>query len=296
MNKKLFTILACGILLFSACGKETTTEGVASSSVSVGYDMIGAPEAERPINKGETMMAGATDSGGFVPGADTDKKIIKNANLNFETTDYDTAYSQLLSAIKTAGGDVENSSMSNSGEPENSLRRLSITVRIPEKNYGEFISSAELVARLLSKNEYTSDVTAQYVDTDARLNNLKAQEKRLLELLETAQTLTDVLDIETRLSEVRYQIESYTTQINTMDNQISYSSVYISLNETKTQTVLSDNFITRLGKAFTDGINALGTGLAALLVAIAASLPTLFIVVIVGGLIYGIIRIIRKRK
>ena len=82
-------------------------------------------------------------------------------------------------------------------------------------------------------SESTEDVTADYVDVEARLNSLEAQRQRLEELRAQAGNLEDLLAIENQLTQVQYQIESYTGQKRVLDDQITYSTVNVYLDEVK---------------------------------------------------------------
>lgn len=80
------------------------------------------------------------------------------------------------------------------------------------------------------------DVTTQYMDIEARLSNLTAQRTRLQELQASAENLADLLEIESSLSDVQYQIESWQSQLDWYSQQVSCSTVYLSLDEVKEYT------------------------------------------------------------
>ena len=69
-------------------------------------------------------------------------------------------------------------------------------------------------------------MTLQYVDLESHKKALTTEQDRLIELMEQAETVEDIITIEGRLSEVRYQLESMESQLRTYDNKIDYSTVY----------------------------------------------------------------------
>ena len=74
-------------------------------------------------------------------------------------------------------------------------------------------------------------MTLDYVDVESRKKMLETEQQRLLELLETAESLDDILTIESRLTEVQYELDSKESQLRTYDNQIDYSTVYLDIDE-----------------------------------------------------------------
>ena len=105
--------------------------------------------------------------------------------------------------------------------------------RVPQDNYASFLEAAAQAGNLVDKSEQVQDVTTQYMDIEARLSNLTAQRTRLQELQASAENLSDLLEIESSLSDVQYQIESWQSQLDWYSQQVSCSTVYLSLDEVK---------------------------------------------------------------
>ena len=106
---------------------------------------------------------------------------------------------------------------------------------------------------------YTENVTAEYYDTKARLTTYEAQEKRLLELLDQAETVSDVIEIENELTDVRYRIESLQTSLRGWDRRVNWSTLYLAVNEVKEYTPQEKrSYGSRLKDSVEDGIEELG--------------------------------------
>ena len=103
---------------------------------------------------------------------------------------------------------------------------------------------------MTSLTQGTEDITPQYVDNEARLESLRTQEQRLLELLEQAGSLEDLILLEDKLTEVRYEIETLTGQQRIYDNQVEYATVHLWVNEVSRQTITAPTFGDRVVEAF----------------------------------------------
>lgn len=110
-------------------------------------------------------------------------KIIYTANLSLESKDYDAARAALDAAAAEAGGYMESSSEYSGTEDS---RSVSLTFRVPQQNYASFLAAVAEAGNVTYKNQQADDVTAQYMDVEARLENLKAQRTRLQQLQQQA--------------------------------------------------------------------------------------------------------------
>lgn len=291
-TSKAMALLAGAALLAAllvACGGGASAN---STTAAAGYDTAYAPMAE-PAAASEEIGWGGADygmDGGEGTGllADPSRKIIYNAHLRLETTEYDSARAELLSAAAAAGGYVESSSQY--GNAEDGNRWIDLTLRIPSRNYNSFLEAAENAASLLNKDESTQDITSQYVDVEARLSSLKNQEQRLQELAAQAESLEDLLAIEERLSDVQYMIESYTAQQRLYDNQVDYSTVTVELNEVRVYTPVKRGFGSRIVNAFQSSWRDFGEELQDFAVGFVYALPTLLVLGLLAAAVFVIVR------
>lgn len=193
--------------------------------------------AEEMEAAAEEPVAGAAEGGGELTGASASaeaeagisKKLIKNVDLEVETRQFDDLIANINAEVEQLGGYVENFNVS--GYAGESARYGSMTARVPAEQLDGFINHVGEHSNITYRNESVQDVTLTYVDLDAHKKSLLAEQERLMELLGQAETVTDLIEIEGRLSEVRYQIESMESQLRTIDNQVSYSTVYINIRE-----------------------------------------------------------------
>ena len=291
--KKFLSILICLILILSltACGassgssfdnaapEEHIMDGMASSPGM-------SPEAEMPMpNKDQSIPQ------------KSDRKLIKHTQMELQTKDFDTALESIFSAIEELGGYVEyqqitGESLYNSGR---SSRYADINARIPVEKLSEAEEKMSSLFNVTNKTSHIDDITDSYFDTDARLNSAKAREARLLELLGQAKTMEDIITIESKLSDVRYEIERLTASINNMDKQVAYSFLNLSLSEVIDYDVAEETFLEKLYSSFKISGKNLARWGQNLLFFIIEDLPVVILQIALWGVVIVIIGLINKK-
>ena len=268
---RVSTALLAAVLL-AGCGSISSKDG--------GYYATESPSAEGAYD----TAAGAANSS-IVPEElpdstdETAQKIIYNADINMESTDFDAARDTLLAAVDDCGAWMEYSSLS--GDAKDHDRYAYYTVRVPVENYRTFLAAVGEAGSVLDLSETAENITSSYIDVQARLSALEAQRDRLNELADQAETTADLLEIESQLSDVQYQLENYTRQLRSMDQQVSYSTVDIYLREVATLTPTGVTFGERIADAFGGGWDAFVGFLQGLVIALVYLWPVLLIAVAV---------------
>ena len=121
-----------------------------------------------------------------------EQKIIKEGNLRFETNDLVATYTQIQNAVKNQQASIQNDT---EGKDYESVFRKLI-IRVPNKNFDLFLKDiSKGVAYFDSKEISSQDVTAEFIDIDARLKAKKMLESRYLELLKKANKVSEMLEI-----------------------------------------------------------------------------------------------------
>lgn len=190
------------------------------------------------------------------------RKIIYSSSFNLETKEYDKSILKLEALCSQYGAWFENSNSRGTSEYAN--RYSYYTIRVPVENYKAFISEQSSVGVVISSSENNRDVTEQYTDVEARLASATLREERVLKILENADRLDDVLALERELSDIRYEIESYTGTLRKYDSLVSYATVTISISEVATITPTPPATLTfgeRLAKGFKSGVENFIDGL-----------------------------------
>ena len=260
----LAALTACALL--AGCGASS-----ASNTAMAEIDKGAAADYESAAGAsswGGDTTEGMTDEGTLLA-PDPARKIIYTADLSLESTEFDSASASLLDALAQAGGYVQSSESGGSTEYGRWVRW---SLRVPADQYRSFLTAAENSASRTSLSESTEDV-----------NSLEAQRQRLEELRAQAANLEDLLAIENQLTQVQYQIENYTGQKRVLDDQITYSTVNVYLDEVKVLSPTSTSFGSRIARAFTEGWRGFGHGLQDLAVALVGGLPWLLVLALAAA-------------
>ncbi len=291
--KKIIAILVSllMVLTFAACsaGMKSTENETAASPQGAGYgytDSIRGDEAPAMEEGGWNGSAssyakasGETPSVGESEAAQTSgRKLIRTVSLELQTLEFDTFTGKITELVAELGGYVENSSFNGNSIYYTSDRNASYTLRIPAARLDSFVDQVGAMANVTYRNENTQDVTLQYVDMEAHKKSLQTEYDRLLELLAIAESVDAIVTLEARLSEVRYQIESYESQLRIYDNQVDYSTVYLKVNEVKRETQADEGTVwDRISARLGDNFYQIGRDIEEFTVWFVGSLPYLLI-------------------
>jgi hypothetical protein len=303
----LLTLVMC--LSLCACGSANT--GTTAAKQSYSYEMNAAPA---PMPEAAYDMAyeaagfAATNTAARAAGsakaetadvpAENPEKIIYSGDATVETTEFDKSVAALEAMIEKEGGFIESSSVNGSNYYDSSRgyaskRSASYTLRIPSAKFNTLMSSLSDIGNVPYTHTYTENVTAQYYDTQARLNALQAQETRLIEMLKIAETVEDIITIEDKLSDVRYRIDSLQSSLNNWDRKVAYSTLNVTVKEVQAytpETVTKLSYGQKLWRTFTDALENTGEFFKNLLLFLVSAIPTLVILAVLFFVFRPLIR------
>lgn len=167
--------------------------------------------------------------------APTDRIVIKNANLSIVVDKPFDALDNIISMASEMGGYVVNSrTYKTTSEDGVEVPEAEITIRVPSEKLDEALNRVRKLVKdtnkdIRSENITGQDITLEYIDLQTRLSTYEQTEKQLLRLQETATKTEDVLNILTRLNDIRQQIESIKGQIKYYDESSKLSALYVRL-------------------------------------------------------------------
>ena len=166
----------------------------------------------------------------------SNRKLIKTVDMQVETTEFDVLVSKLTDKVSAAGGYIEQSDVYGNTGNYGDVRRANYTIRVPKNKLDNFLEAVAENSNITRKSESVEDVTLQYVDVQSKKEALEVERQRLLELIQEAQDIDTVLVIESKLTDIRYELESLESRLRTYDNQVDYSTVHINVVEVKVYT------------------------------------------------------------
>lgn len=283
--KKLFVLLLSAALLLTGCG---------SKSASTGYAISETAAANDQLFEGSSIDTNLGESQSLPQG----QKFIITMDIQAEAEDLDAALSAVTEKAGALGGYIEDQSQYNGSlYSGRRYRSANLTVRVPAEKLEEFTAAVENAGNVVSSSRSTEDVTLEYVDTESRITALKTEQARLLELMDEAQTMSDLLEIESRLTDVRGELEQYTSRLKVLENQVDYATVNLDLTEVTEYTPVAEK--TRLQKirdGFVDSIRGVWNGILDFISFVIIDLPYLVVFGLVLWAVIALLRRIRRKR
>ncbi len=264
-------------------------------------DMVEAP-AEAPeeeaVAEVETAPVPVPEEEG--EGVEHGLKIIRTADISAQSENFDEDKDAIIRLTEEKGGFISAQSVSGTALAAGQSgygRNLSLTLRIPAEALDDFLTQSEGVGVVQYANVYEEDVTDQYVDTDRRLQGYQAQYDRILELMEKAETVEELISIESELTRIEYQIESLTGSLRSMDTKVNYSTVYYSLAEVRRAQPVQQTLWQRMQTSLRSTLDSIVQRSQDFVVWLYSSLPVLGILAVLCGIVaVVIVACVRKRR
>lgn len=275
------------VMLLTGCGgsnKSAMAEEAYSTYESAPVEMkeeyIMEEVATEEVADMELGDAGSGVTGGTSIDSvkNTTQKLIKTVNMDMETRDFDTLLPAITDKVTELGGYVESSEVNGNTYRSSNRRYAWLSLRIPADKLDGFVTIVSEMGNVTYKHELVEDITLQYVDVQSHKEALKTEQERLLTLLESAENMEDIITIETRLSEIRYELQSYESRLRTMDNQVTYSTVSVGISEVERITEVEEKtFWQEITYRLSDNLYDIGQGARDLAIWFVSSLPYLAI-------------------
>lgn len=315
MRRRIFNaapvMLTAALLLtlFAGCGagsdayNATAVSSSAKQSAASTAPAAANMAADTAYAESEVMEDAGMGEGALPPSLDlpdsAGRKIIWRVNMSLETLEFDSAISGLTDAIQQAGGYIESSSVNGKSlEGYGSRRRYgSITARIPQGQLDSFLNAVSAVCNVVSTDRQSEDVTLQYTDIESRKRSLEVEQERLLELLGEAENIDTIVALESRLSEIRYQLDGYSSSLRTYDSLVDYSTVCMDLNEVvRVSEPAPETLTERMGSGLKQTGRDISEGAQDLLVWLVVNLPYLLIWAVIIVVLVLVLRKVSRRR
>ena len=218
------------------------------------------------------------------------QKLIYNSEMEIIVKDFQDAENKIKSTAELFGGYIQET---RSFKNEEGKFHGSLKIRVLSKNFREAITKLSTLGEVKSIREWTEDVTEEYIDVNTRIENAEKLEKRLLSLIENKDgKLPDIVSVETKLADVRTQIEQYKGKLRYLKNRLDFSTITISIYEPSSSLAKQESIF----YPFAWAMKQLGTiffGSLGVFVMIIAGLTPWIVVVFI---IIKIVRYRRKKK
>lgn len=295
LTLSLFLLLA----LFSGCGGSAngatadagaapqeasgTSRSAMSSSDSAAYD------AELGFTAETENAAAPTENTAAASRENT--KLILTAHLSAESTAFDESDQAIQKLTAEMGGYMEHNSL----EGNAGYRYASYVLRIPQQKYEAFLNQVGALCSVTYRSTNQEDISEQYFDRESRLKAQTTKRDRLLALLEKAEKMEDIIQLESALADVQVEIESLTGELRKYDSLVNYSTVHLDLSEVRDLSAVPDesSFLSDLKLAFHDGNRGLVSFFQGLMIGLVGGWPFFLILILV--IVVGV-RVWKKRR
>ncbi len=214
--RRLFLVLAAGLAL-AGCASASAPAPRAPNGFTT--DTL-SPISKESVTTGAAGAGGATQGGAPTAFKDT-AKIVWTGSMQLQVKDLDVALADAQTAITGMGGYISASRRTGSEQPVGA-----VTYRIPSDRWQDGLAALrKLSIKVVDEQTNSADVASELVDMEARLKNLRASETALQAIAASATKVSDVLEVQARLSEVRGQIESLAAQQAALQDKVGYGTL-----------------------------------------------------------------------
>lgn len=227
------------------------------------------------------------------------RMLIKTVYMNVESEDVDVMMKQVEKRVDALGGYIESMNVDNTKYSNSERKTANITARVPVEKLDQFCDEVEGQSNVLSKSSNAEDVTLKYVDMQSRMDSLQIEYDRISELLKQADELENIIELERRLTDIRYEMQSYGSQLKAMKNQATYSTINLSITQVIEYTpvvVEEQTRLERLKDGFITNCKKVGNGIVDFFVGLVIALPILLVWAVIIFVIVLIIKAIVRRS
>ncbi len=307
------TVSACG----SSSASKSTDSGYATDDYDTSYSYADTEDSiagdsywddedsayEEDVEENSTDETSETETTSETENteeSENTKKIVYTADLTMQTLTYDKAVKSIAKRIDSYGGFIESQNETNdngywyrsSSSTSKNRRYADYVIRIPSKNFNDFIDSLEGYGQITGKSVQAENISQRYYETKTTIQALEKEEERLLAMMDQAATVDEMISVEKRLTEVETQLSQYKTSLSSMDKDVEYSTINLSLEEVFEYTEPEpETFGSRFVSAITGSLESFLNFLQGLLIVIVYLLPYLILIF----LIILVIRLLIKK-
>jgi len=302
MKRKIIVIILTVVMLFLAVGcASNSTEFSEDVMMAVGKPEV-APEPDmeymedRSASNNKSIQESFVNTTTTMGNSNQEKKVVKNGSVTMEVTNYTEAMNSLEGLIGT-NGYIERSDIWKTPRYVNDekimLTNANLSVRVPKERFESFIKELENIGLVINQSTNSDDISYAYYDTQARVQ-LKLDEKvRLEQYLNEIDDAKIYFEVQSRITEVIFEIEQLKGNVMRWDNQVAYSRVNITINEIAPD---EDPTITKpkgfFGKIWDNiviGVEAIGTAI----IFFSGAIPALILIALI---VFIVVVLARKKK
>lgn len=306
MLRKLIAVSSVLLVLAGCSGVQKAdsfnTQVIRSDSAAMTAEAdsgSGYSEVSEDISPEE---AGEGNSG-WISEQNSDSVLVYTANVTMETKDYQKTWEQIKDKISDFGGFMVSENLSNRSmmdDPDlidsddgDEIYSGFYTLKIPADKLDDFLQKIDSDGNIVSLSKNAENITRRYNETKDEIDFLNKQQKRLSELLDQAKDVSEIIAIEEKQMEVEQQLKNYNNQLNDMNMDVDYSTVYLSIEKVSMLSAKNPGFGAQVVSALKNTWIVLIQGLGDILIFVIYLLPWLLVLALI---IWLIRKVLKKRN
>jgi hypothetical protein len=279
------SLLAAALLLLAACARSgsnpsSTGKSAPSSTTSQSAAPTDAKKGSEVVPPLSNASAGEPNSSP----AEVNRKIIRNAECTIEMDNPEEGLRKIASIAEARGGFVVTSEVRQQETVggSNNSKTVTLIARVPSAQFERAVEEIESVGtRVLQSKRTGQDVTEEYIDLEARILTKRALETQFLEIMKQARTVSDALEVQRQLAEVRTEIERLEGRRRFLENQSSLSTITATLQPPVSMvSATPGGFFSSVKEAISDGISIAVVIVLVFIRVVLALLPILLLIVL----------------
>jgi len=179
----------------------------------------------------------------------TGDMLVYTGSLNLETLNYEDTVAAVRDRIRSYQGIIEQEDEWDSdrswtytdGRKRTMNRSISMTLRIPTTSFDSFMNDMDGAGKVTARSQSVENISRRYNDNSIEIESLRKQQERLLEMMDAADTVEEMIMVESRLTEVQTQLNQKLSYKAGMDTDVKYSTIYLNINEVQEYTPVDDS-------------------------------------------------------
>lgn len=220
----LLSIVGC----LTGCSSSTSVDAIGSSNYSASDGAMKASYMEESVNYTDYSTDYSSSEADIVKNT---MMIVRDASLSLDVKNLEEFDEDLHSKVEEFGGYFEDATVNDYSSSYSTDRYAYYTVRLPQEKLDEFLNIIDGTSTITSKSVTSEDVSLEYVDINAHIDALENEKDNLNRLLEQSENVSDIIEIEDRLSNVQYQLDSVNGRKRLLEGRVSYSTININVHE-----------------------------------------------------------------
>ncbi len=215
-------------MVFSGVAPDYGISGEEDTNISSQPDYRLPEHVDLPLNDDISSLTTETGSISDREKGIVERKLMQDGVLSLVVGKVEESVQTIRTVAENLGGRIDSVQLVNVKGQDKKL--ATVVMRVPSVNFNKGMDQVKgLAIQVQSENISTRDVTEQFIDMQARLKNLKAEEVQYLEIMKQAKKISDILSVSEKLYSVRQQIEQIQGQMNYLSRQVDMSIITITL-------------------------------------------------------------------